>query len=209
MFLVSVEGIDGSGKTTQLARLRTRLADAGIPATFLREPGGTALGEALRGILSGAAGIEAITPRAELLLFAAARAQLAAEQVVPALERGELVVLDRFTDSTRVYQGIGRALGRDVADAASGIAMGDLVPACTLWLDCSVEVSLARRAHETPDRLERGGAEWLSTLRAGYAAIAEAEPARIVRIDADQDPDQVAEDIWGALSSRVLERMRA
>lgn len=190
--LLSFEGIDGAGKTTQVVRLAQALADRGQKVTCLREPGGTALGEKIRSLLLDKSD-EPPVPLAELLLFAAARAQLVARQVKPALERGEIVILDRFVDATFAYQGYGRGLPLDQILSIEAIAAG-VEPARTWFLDLTPEESSRRRAArgEAPDRMEAEADSFRAKVRAGYLERARRHPGRIRVVAASEPIDDIA-----------------
>lgn len=201
MPLISFEGIDGAGKTTQVRTLGERLEREGHEALMLREPGGTALGEAMREFLSGAREVE-IDPTAELLLFAVARAQLMADVITPALKAGRLVIMDRFIGSTIAYQGYGRGLG-DTAEAACSLATGGLVPDLTILLDLDPEQRRARLAGRgQPDRIESAGDAFFTAVREGYLQQARSHPERFSVIDAGGTLEEVSERIWWEIASR-------
>ena len=204
MPLITLEGLDRSGKSTLAGSLERELG-ARAACHFLREPGGTALGERVRSLLKGE--IEGVTigALAELTLFNAARAQLLEEQVRPALAAGEIVVLDRFTDSSVAYQGWGRRLGPQFVSEACAAATGGLVPDITLMLVVS-SAERARRLGQlaAEDRIEQAGDGFFERVREANAAIAAAEPGRVVCLDADQPPAQVLADALAALSARAI-----
>lgn len=204
---VSFEGIEGSGKTTQARLLAGRLASLGQRVLPVREPGGTRLGEALRGLLLSRAE-ERIDPRAELCLYLAARAQLIAHVVEPALRDGVIVIADRFGDASVAYQGGGRALGARQVRQLVHFVTGGLVPDRTYLLDVTPETGLERvRERGVPDRLEVEGIAFHRRVRAAYRAIARAEPARVLVL-AGRDPiEAIAERIALDMSRRVLPRM--
>ncbi len=197
------EGGEGAGKTTQLQRSHHWLKTQwGQQRAILqtREPGGTPLGSKLRDILlhSGA-----VVDRAELLLFAADRAQHIDMVIQPALAQGAMVLCDRFTDSTWAYQGYGRGLDRDVIAQLNAIATHHLQPNLTLWLDLPVEVGLARSQRERQrDRIEQADLAFHRRVREGFTHLAQQEPERIVRIDASQPADFVQQAIQTVLRSR-------
>ena len=191
--LISVEGVDGAGKTTLVAGLAAALDDVVV----LREPGGSAVSERIREVLTDPA--LDIDPRAEALLYAAARAQLVAEQLRPLLDRGATVVLDRFVDSSLAYQGAARGLGVEEVRALNAFGTGGLKPDRTLLLRVDPEVARARISDRTADRLEREGADFFAAIAAAYDALAAAEPGRIVVIDAGQPPAAVLSDALAAL----------
>src|SRR3954449_5164694 len=195
MPLVTIEGLDGAGKTTLASALAERLG-----ATLLREPGGVEASERIRDLVKDPA--LTIGPRAEALLYAAARAQLVEERLRPALERGELVLLDRFVDSSLAYQGAGRGLGVDAVRAINDFGTGGLVPDRTLLLRVDARTRDARQAArgEAPDRLEREADAFFSAIAAAYDALAAADGLRIRVIDARAAPDDVLEQALSALA---------
>ena len=202
---ISFEGGEGCGKSTQVKKLKAALEAQGIEVVLTREPGGTPLAEKIRSLLKDEEE-DAPCDRAELLLFLAARAQLVRNVIRPALAAGKWVVSDRFSDSTFAYQGYGRGLDLGAIANANDFATGGLRPDLTLWLDVEPEVAAARmRSRETAtntaaDRIERAGAEFHARLRAGFAALAAAEPERIVKIDASGSPEAVAEAVWKSIA---------
>jgi dTMP kinase len=203
-FLLSFEGSEGCGKSTQIGRLHDRLEAAGEPVCVLREPGGTALGEQIRHLLQHAREGEGMTPEAELLLFAASRAQLVREKVRPLLLSGTVVILDRFLDSTTVYQGVARGLPGDSVAAINAFAVGTTLPHLTLLLD--MDPATARQRIEQSgrqlDRMESQPIEFFETVRDGYRSLAAAEPERFVTLDAAKSADELHTDIWNAFSER-------
>jgi dTMP kinase len=197
MPLVVLEGIDGCGKTTQGERLTRRLDAAGVPHRRLREPGGTALGEAVRRMLLDPATRAGSV--AELFGYQMARAQLCQDVLAPALAAGELVVLDRFWPSTIAYQAYG--LGLDVAQvrAAISLAVGPVTIDLALWFDVTPEEAERRRAGTGRDRIEQRGLDYQRRVRAGYQAMAAA--GEITRVDAAADPDQIEAAVWAAVQA--------
>ncbi len=193
--LITIEGIEGAGKSTAVTTLTEWLEAQGETVLTTREPGGTALGEELRAILL-AHREGGMSPQAEVLLMFAARAEHIARVIKPALARGDWVVCDRFTDASVAYQGAGRGLGAATVEALAQWTHPDLMPGLTLWLDVSVEVGLARAAgRSAPDRFEQEKARFFETIQAGYAALAHAHPERIRRIDANLAADAVAQAV--------------
>ncbi len=204
---ISFEGSEGCGKSTQIALLRERFEAAGQHTLLLREPGGTTLGEQVRALLlqhpeDGAA----MTPEAELLLFAASRAQLVREKITPAVDAGTHVIADRFLDSTTVYQGFGRGIDLIAVSQVNSFAVGVRQPDVTFLLDMDAAAAHAR-AHERSggqlDRMESEPADFYEKVREGYLQVAREAPRRIVVLDATEPPDALAESIWGTVQARL------
>lgn len=201
---ITFEGGEGCGKSTQIALLADMLRDRGLEVLTTREPGGTQLGERIRGILKEVA-TEPLCDRSELLLFLAARAQLVQNVIRPALDRGTWVLSDRFCDSTYAYQGYGRGLPLDSIRQADAFARQDLLPDLTLLFEAEPEVCRKRlRAREsstntTADRIELAGDSFHTRLRNGFKELALAEPGRIHIIDANGTIEEVKERIWKSL----------
>jgi len=192
---VSFEGLDGSGKTTQVERLRASLEADGREVVTAREPGGTALGEQLRAlVLHG----REMTPWAEALLYAAARAELVAQVIEPAITRGADVLLDRYFDSSVAYQGIGRGLGLHEVLELNLLAVRGCVPDRTFVLAVDTARSL-ERVGGSPDRIEREDAAFHEKVAAGYEQLAALFPERVVVLDGALAPDELAERILGDL----------
>ncbi|MBP5654926.1 MAG: dTMP kinase [Clostridiales bacterium] len=191
---ITFEGIDGCGKSTQIQYLTDHLKERGIDYLLLREPGGTVIGENIRNILLDKKNT-GMTDMTELLLFEAARAQIVAEVIVPAVESGKVVICDRFFDSTAAYQGFAKNMGADVVDTLNRLATGGFEPDITFLLDISVEDALSRRvARGEEDRIEKLGVEFQKKVREGYLELAKTSQ-RIVKIDGSQSPEDTAEDI--------------
>jgi dTMP kinase len=184
--LITIEGIDGAGKTTLAASLLDHLRGSGIEIELLREPGSVVVAEKIRTLVKDPA--LTIGARAETLLYAAARAQLVEEALLPVLERGTWVLLDRFVDSSLAYQGAGRGLGIDLVRAINEFGTGGLAPDRTLLLEIDPALGRARQGKrlEGFDRLELEQEEFFTTIAAAYSALADAEPDRVRRIDASQ-----------------------
>jgi dTMP kinase len=204
--LITIEGIDGAGKSTLARALSRELASRGAggrPVELLREPGGVEVSERIRALVKDPA--LAVAPRAEALLYAAARAQLVQELLEPLLERGTLVLLDRFVDSSLAYQGAGRELGVEEVRAINLFATGGLSPDRTLLLRIDPALGRTRaRGREVdldlePDRLEREGERFFAAITAAYEELASAEPERIRPIDAGQAPVDVLRDALAAI----------
>jgi len=188
---ISFEGQDGSGKTTQAARLAEWLRSEGNEVVATREPGGTPIGEAIRDVVLH--GFE-MTPWAEASLFASARAEHAAQVIRPALERGAWVVCDRYVDSSIVYQGIARGLGVDSVLELNRMVTGGLMPARTFVLALDVDAARSRQGAYL-DRIEREDEAFRSAVADGYRELAALFPDRIGIIDASLDPDEIAEQV--------------
>lgn len=199
---ISFEGIDGCGKTTQLQLLARRLEAAGHTLCLTREPGGTSLAEAIREYLLHTP--DKLEPQAELLLFGASRAAHVSQVIRPALERGEIVLSDRFADSSVAYQGGGLKLDSDFIQAMNGFATTWLQPDVTFLFDIEPETAQARRAHEKEDRIEARGLEFQAQVRQAYLEIARLEPQRIHVLDAAQPIEALHEQIIAALDSREI-----
>ena len=202
-FLV-LEGIDGCGKTTQIEKLRhwlptSGLMPAGAQLLVTREPGGTELGQALRQLLLHPPGQAAPCSTAELLLYAADRAQHVQQSIVPALEAGHWVLSDRFCGSTAAYQGYGRGLSLELIDQLALIACRGLQPDLTLLLELPLQESLRRRGHRAADRIEASGEAFLARVCAGFAALA-AQPGW-QRLDATQSVEQVTAALQAAIQA--------
>jgi dTMP kinase len=201
---VSFEGIEGCGKTTQITLLSRYLADRHIPHSVTREPGGTAVGEGIRQILLNSQTIH-LTPESELLLFYASRSQNIAENIVPALERGDLVICDRFFDASMAYQGYGRGIALDVIEKLTALVCGEQRPERTLLLDIDPELGLRRArtrnhtAARDEGRFEMEDVRFYSRVRAGYLELAQREPRRFVVLEANRPIDQVHRDILSVL----------
>lgn len=193
---LTLEGPEGGGKTTQLARLQARLEAEGIATVRTREPGGDAVGEKVRELLLSTE----MTSEAEFLLFAAARAQNVAQVVRPALEAGNVVLCDRFTDSSLAYQGVARGLPLETIRAVNDFATGGLRPDRTFLLDLPAELGLARRHASETNRLDHESLGFHTKVRDGFLSAASREPERVFVLDASQSPDAVAEDLWAAVA---------
>jgi dTMP kinase len=198
--LITIEGLDGAGKTTLAAGLAQALGARGRDVELLREPGGVAAAERIRTLVKDP-GLH-VGARAEALLYAAARAQLVEEALAPALARGAWVLLDRFVDSSLAYQGAGRGLGVEAVRALNAFATGGLAPDLTLLLALDPALGRARQDDrgEAPDRLEREDADFFAAIGAQYAALAAAEPERIRTLDASAPPEEVLAAALSALA---------
>ncbi|HYN69564.1 MAG TPA: dTMP kinase, partial [Candidatus Eisenbacteria bacterium] len=193
-----LEGPEGAGKTVQAQRLAIDLEARGHAVLLTREPGGTALGERVRDVVLDPAG-GLIASRADALLFNAARAQLVAELIGPALDAGEVVVCARFADSTLAYQGYGAGVDLELLRQLAEIATGGLAPDRTILLDIAPEVGLARKSADDRTRFETAfDLEFHARVRAGFLALAADEPVRFRIVDADRQPDAVFADVLAA-----------
>jgi len=202
MFL-TFEGVDFSGKTTQARLLVDRLSRERT-VCFLREPGGTEISERIREILLDRKHLE-LTDEAELFLFSASRAQLVTQVIRPALRRGEMVICDRYYDSTTAYQGYGRRLNLHAIRTINAFATGALVPDLTIFVDIPVE-EIERRKHAAGkgfDRMESAGREFFERVRAGYCALCADEPDRVLRVDGTRPVDTVHKEILDILARKT------
>ena len=193
---ITFEGLDGSGKTTQVELLKKHLEREGREVVTTREPGGTEVGEHIRNVVLHLD--HPVVPWAEAALFAAARAQLVAEVIRPALRRGAVVLCDRYVDSSLAYQGIARGLGVDPVLELNLRATGDLLPDRTFLLLVDPEES-RRRGGDTRDRIEREDDEFVRKVDRAYRELAELFPSRILAVDGSLDPTELAETIRGQL----------
>lgn len=205
---ITFEGGEGCGKTTLVKRVASRLKNAGRNAFLVREPGGTLLGEELRRLLQFTPELAGMCPETELLLFAASRAQLVAQIILPALAQGAVVLCDRYADSTTVYQGIARGLPLDAVKAVNTLATRGRLPDATVLLDLDPEearrrcLRRPRPAGGAQDRMESQPADFYRKVREGYLEIARAEPERFVIVDAARPADEVEMEVWGVLKER-------
>jgi dTMP kinase len=201
-WFVTLEGPDGAGKTTQARRLRDQAVEAGFEVVLTREPGGTPVGEQIRDLLLDSdrhRGITRLDARTDALLFNAARRQLVAEVIRPAIDRATLVISTRFADSTLAYQGYGGRLPLDELRAMEHFATDGLKPDLTVLLDVPVEVGLARKSGAEVNRFESDyDVEFHRRVRDGFLALAADEPDRFVVVDASQSPDEVAAAVLAA-----------
>lgn len=203
---ISFEGSEGCGKSTQIEALAARLRSDGLDVLQAREPGGTPLGEALRQLLQHDDAGNGMLVEAELLLFAAARAQIVRERLLPALEAGKVVLCDRFVDSTTVYQGVARGLNRTNVAAVNQVATGGLQPDLTILIDLPADIGLQRarlRANGQLDRMEQEDAEFFEAVRQGYLELAKAEPNRFLVLDGSQSIETLQAEIWNAVQPRL------
>ncbi len=193
-FFITMEGVDGSGKTTQLQLTARYLLDRGYEVVTTREPGGTKLAERIRNVVLDAD--TAVNPRTEVLLYLAARAEHVEKVIKPALAAGKIVLCDRFADSTMVYQGFVRGIETDKVKALCQFAADDVQPELTILLDAAPEALLQRRADRgVQDRFEQEGLDFQKKVRTGFLLLANANPERIKKVSALQNTDAVQAEI--------------
>ena len=205
-WFITFEGSEGTGKTTQIQRLAARLESLGREVVISREPGGTALGEEIRHLLKHSASGENMIPRAELLLFAASRAQHVDELIKPAIESGKVVICDRFLDSTTVYQGVARAIDKDTVETINQVAIDTTLPDVTVLIDLDPEEGFRRiqsRNTEPPDRMEQEHMDFYQAVRQGYLDLAQSESNRFLVVDGHQSIDDVESSIWNGIKERI------
>ncbi len=205
--LISFEGSEGSGKTTQIGRIADRFQDAGHEVVVTREPGGTEVGEEIRHLLKHASPNSNFCPETELLLFAASRAQLVREVIIPNLDLGKIILCDRFLDSTTVYQGVGRQISAEPVHVINTFAIGNLMPNITIVLDVPAEIGLQRikkRVSDLPDRMEEENIDFYHKVREGYLMLAKAMPERFVVVDGTMPARELEVIIWDELSGRFI-----
>lgn len=202
---ITFEGPEGAGKSTQVRLLAARLAAGGVPHLLTREPGGTDIGGRLRELVLDAR--SEMTPMTEFLIYSASRAQLVQEVVRPALERGEVVVCDRYVDSSYAYQGYGRGLDLGELRAVSAAATGGLTPDLTVLLNIEPQLGLMRAADVSePDRIERAGLDFHWRLKQGFMELAFAEPQRFLVLDATKSQEALSERIWQVVTPLMSRR---
>jgi dTMP kinase len=204
--LISFEGSEGSGKSTQITRLAAHFQKTHRDVVTTREPGGTEIGEQIRNIIVHNSKGDEMCAETELLLFTAARAQLVREVIAPALLRGAVVLSDRFLDSSTVYQGIGRNLAADPVAQINRFAVGDVMPDLTIVIDVPEEVSLQRlktRASDLPDRMERENVGFYKKVREGYLVLAQGMPERFIVVDGTKTEDAIEKKIWAEVQARL------
>jgi dTMP kinase len=205
---ITFEGPEGSGKSTQLRMLAARLRETGRDIVETQEPGGTPIGAQIRRVLLDARNRE-LCPTAELLLMFASRAQNVDQVILPALAAGRIVLSDRFTDSTLVYQGAGRGLGAEVVYDVDRVACRGLVPDLTLVIDIDTETGLERAhrrnaaAQDLETRMEEQDVSFHRRVREAYRQLASDEPRRVLLIDGARTPQEVAADVWAAVEPRL------
>ena len=204
--LITFEGIDGSGKSTQIQLLEAEFKKLGISYKTFREPGGTKLSEKIRTILLDKENIE-LYSNAESLLFAAARAQLTAEQIKPAITKGEFVICDRFTDSTIAYQGYGRGLNINNLELINTIATDGLIPDITFILDIDPQKATERLKTVNPDRMEATGIDFFKKIRQGYCQIREQNQSRCIVINGEKPQKDISKEIHHIIMKRFKKEL--
>jgi len=202
---ITFEGGEGSGKSVQAKALYRRLCRMNIPAILTHEPGVTALGRKITRWLKWGKDM-GISPRAELMLFNASRAQLVEEIIKPNLQDGRVVICDRYADSTTAYQSYGRGLDLEMVGAFNESATQRIKPGLTVLLDLSVEAGLARKKDEKRDRFEQEAIDFHRRVRRGYLTMAQAEPDRWLVVDAAQAKAKIADIIWRKVSQLLSEK---
>ena len=204
--LITFEGIDGSGKSTQIQLLEAEFEKLGISYKIFREPGGTKLSEKIRTILLDKENIE-LYSNAESLLFAAARAQLTAEQIKPAITEGKFVICDRFTDSTIAYQGYGRGLNINNLELINTFATDGLIPDITFILDIDPQKVTERLKTVNPDRMEVAGIDFFKKIRQGYCQIWEQNQSRCIVIDGEKSQKDISKEIHHIIMKRFKKEL--
>ena len=210
--LITFEGPEGAGKSTQAAMLIAKLEARGIEVVYTREPGGTKLGEAIRGVLQYNAAGEDPCAESEVLLFEASRAQLVRNVIRPALDRGAWVLCDRFADSTTAYQGFGRGFSVELMETINRFAIDDAVPDMTILLDVNVSLGMQRCAKRQIgkkiqyDRIESEALEFHEKVRQGYLELARRFPERFRKVDAMRHAEPIGEDIWKLVSDAFFQK---
>ena len=204
---ITFEGSEGCGKSTQVSLLAERLTKAGVPLLVTREPGGTPIGEKIRQLLQFAPESVAMTPETELLLFEASRSQLVRQVIQPALDRGTVVISDRFADSTTVYQGVARRLDQEMVGHLNAVAVGNCWPDLTFLLDIDVETARARMLRRVRpatgiDRMEQEPVKFYEDVCNAYRQLAAREPYSIRLIDATREVEEIEHEIWEIIKTR-------
>lgn len=206
-YFITFEGSEGCGKTTQIEALAKALEAEGKTVLITREPGGTVIGEKIRNLLQDPSHENAISDMTELLLFSASRAELIASRIQPALERGEIVICDRFYDSTYVYQGLGRAIDMKIVEQLNQITVGPLKPDLTILLDLDAKIGIQRaksRQSGELDRIENESLDFFEAVREGYLALAKKETERFKIIDGLLSVDEIKAIIWETVENKLL-----
>ncbi len=206
--LISFEGSEGSGKTTQIAILTEHFEEMGFDVIVTREPGGTQIGEEVRHLLKHGSSGEGMFPETELLLFAASRAQLVREVIVPGLEQGKIILCDRYLDSTTVYQGVARQLSEDPVTFINEFAVGNLMPDLTVVLDVPAVEGMRRIKHrvsDLPDRMEQENIEFYEAVREGYLMLVKSLPERFAVFDGTAKKSKIEKQVWEEVTRRFFD----
>ena len=206
-YFITFEGSEGCGKTTQIEALAKALEAEGKTVLITREPGGTIIGEKIRNLLQDPSHDNAISDMTELLLFSASRAELIASRIQPALDRGEIVICDRFYDSTYVYQGLGRAIDMIIVEQLNQITVGSLKPDLTILLDLDAKIGIQRaqsRQSGELDRIENESLAFFEAVREGYLELAKKETERFKIINGLLSVDQIKAIIWETVENKLL-----
>ena len=198
---ISFEGIDGSGKTTQIKLLENKLSEIGEKVVVLREPGGTFISEKIRDILLDKENSD-LSNEAECLLFFASRSQLVKQKIISELNKGSFIICDRFNDSTIAYQGYGFDMDVKQLESISNFATFNNQPSLTFYLDISVELSVSRRKMFDSDRIESKGHQYLKKVRQGFLSLSNRYSNRITSIDANLDKDEISQIIWEIIKEK-------
>ena len=198
---ISFEGIDGSGKTTQIEILINKLKSANEKAISFREPGGTSISESIREILLNNKN-STLTDTAESLLFFASRSQLLSDKIIPLTNQGYFVICDRFNDSTIAYQGYGNKIDLNYLHTLSDYCVNDFKPDLTFFLDISVDLSMKRILMKLSDRIESRGEDYLEKVRSGFLEIADNNPKRFIIIDGTDNKTNISNKIWDIVSDK-------
>lgn len=206
--LISFEGSEGCGKTTQINLLAAKLKADGHDVILTREPGGTPIGEEIRHLLKHSEASHDMCPETELLLFAASRAQLVRTVIAPALADGKIILTDRYLDSTTVYQGVARKISEDPVSSINAFAVGEFMPHLTIVMDIPAETGFERikkrTNHELPDRLEQESIEFYKQVREGYLILAKSLPRRFIVIDGTQEVAAIEAQIFEKIQERLF-----
>ena len=200
---ITFEGIDGSGKTTQIKLLKEYLSNIGVNVLITREPGGSAISEKIRNLLLDVSN-KKMLPETEMLLYMASRSQHVGELILPAMYSGKTVICDRFYDSTIAYQGAARNINIDIINTVQDYVSYGLVPDLTILIDLPVEVGLVRILNRDADRIEKEPLQFLKKVRQKYLDLAKAEPNRFIIINGNQDVENIRKEIINKVIKRIM-----
>lgn len=203
--LITFEGTEGSGKSTQIERIAKKITNQGRDVLKLREPGGTLIGEKIRELIKDPTIGYGMCPETELLLFAASRAQLVRQVILPEIQKGTIVLCDRFFDSTTVYQGLARKIPQDVVAYINKFVLGSVFPSLTVVLDIPADIGFSRiKKRNEVDRMEQENISFYESVRKGYLVLAQKEKSRFIVVDACNEPDTIESIIWNAIEKRFI-----